>query len=398
MKRAALTIAAIASLGASIAFAAEPPPETDAKTVLGANAKGDTWTVAPTVRSDGFVRLFAVETPYGDFQVNGQRRMDERIQELRALQVLEKMSNATVFVEAIGEAGLAPIRFGRDLVLDPVETTGNLVSGIGNMFDKVVTEVERSGSSRDSFVESVVGVKKAMRELAFELKVDPYSDFTPLRDGLEDVARVMAAGDISVSAAISVIPGGAGIAVSATSRASNLANPIRDKSSAEIAAIVAGKLAALGVGDAAVERFIENTAYSPGDQFAIAEALGALKADNSAGYILRAAEADSADVAKFNRYRAELLAKQSAKLGTLKEFYVVSEFALNRDAAGGLVAAFPFDGLAWTETVARSMTDLSKEIATRGETKAPVFATTGKISPMAEAELKKRGWKIMTLE
>ena len=237
-----------------------------------------------------------------------------------------------------------------------------------------------------------------MRELAFELKVDPYTDFTPLRDGLEDIARVMAAGDISVSAATSVIPGGAGIAVSASSRASGLANPIRDKSSAEIDAIVMSKLKTLDVDDPTIESFLKNTSYSPGDQFAIAESLETLKAGNSTAYILRAAQADSADVAKFHRYRAELMAKQSARLGTLKEFYVVTEFALNRNADGGLVAVFPFDGLAWTETVAKSLTALSQEIATRGETKAPVFATTGKLSPVAEAELKKRGWKIMTLD
>lgn len=398
MNRRTLGIAAVLVAFATPAFAAEPPPETDANTVLDTNAKGDTWTVAPAVRSDGFVRLFAVQTPYGDFQVNGQRRMDERIQELRALQALEKMSSAKVFVDAVGEAGLAPIRFGRDLILDPVETTGNLVSGIGNMFDKAVSEVENSGSSRDSFVESVVGIKKAMRELAFELKVDPYTDFTPLRDGLEDVARVMAAGDISVSAAISAIPGGAGIAVSATSRASNLANPIRDKSSAEITTIVETKLKALSVDEPAIDSFVRNTHYSPGDEYAIAEALEALNAANSAAFVSRAAQADSTDVAKFQRYRAELLAKHSAKLGTLKEFYVVAEFALNRDASGGLVAAFPFDGLAWTDTVARSLTTISTEIATRGETRPPVFATTGKVSPIAEAELKKLGWKLQKLE
>jgi len=399
MTRHALAVAFVAfvSTGA-LARAAEPAPETSAKSVLGADAKGENWTVAPAVRSDGFVRLYAVETPYGDFQVNGHRRMSERLQELRALKALEEMSETEVFADAVATAGLAPIRFGRDLVLDPVETTGNLVSGIGNMFDRAVDEVEHAGASRDSFVESIVGVKKAMRELAFELKVDPYTDFTPLRDGLEDIARVMAAGDISVSAATSVIPGGAGIAVSASSRASNLANPIRDKSSAEIAAVVTAKLKALDVDDATIESFLQNTSYSPGDQFAVAEALEVLKAGNSAAFVLRAAEAASADVAKFHRYRAELMAKQSSRLGTLKEFYVVSEFALNRDAGGGLVAAFPFDGLAWTETVSKSLTALSREIATRGETKAPLFATTGKISAVAEAELKKRGWKIMTLE
>lgn len=378
--------------------AAEQAPEVQAKAVLGDNAKGDNWTVAPAVRGDGFVRIFAVETPYGDFQVNGERRMEERVQELRALKALEKMSSATVFVEAVGTAGLAPIRFGRDLILDPVETTGNLVSGIGNMFDRAVDEVEHSGASRDSFVESIVGMKKAMRDLAFELKVDPYTDFTPLRDGLEDVARVMAAGDISVSAGISAIPGGAGIAVSATSRAGNLANPIRDKSSAEIASIVEKKLKALGVALGTIESFVENVSYSPGDIYAIAVALETLEADNSKAYVARAAQADSADVAKFNRYRAELLVEHSAKLGTLKEFDAVAEFALNRSGDGGLVAAFPFDGLAWTDTVRASLTDLSKEIAKRGETNKPVFATTGKVTPAAQAELAKLGWTLVSLD
>lgn len=386
------------ALATSLLHAAEPPPEMTAASTLGTDAKGANWTVAPTVRSDGFVRLYAVETPYGEFQVNGHRRMSERLQELRALKMLEEMSETEVFADAVAAAGLAPIRFGRDLVLDPVETTGNLISGIGNMFDRAVDEVENAGVSRDNFVESIVGIKKAMRELAFELKVDPYSDFTPLRDGLEDIARVMAAGDISVSAAVSVIPGGAGVAVSATSRASTLANPIRDKSSAEIAALVATKLKALVVSNSVIESFVENRNYSPGDQFAIAEALEALKASNSSAFLLRAAQADSADVAKFQRYRAELLAKQTQRLGTLTEFYVVAEFALNRDAKGGLVAAFPFDGLAWTETVSKSFTELSREIATRGETKPPLFATTGKLSPVAEAEMKKRGWKILTLD
>ena len=85
---------AIAALivAAPLSQAAEPPPETTATSVLGAEVKGANWTVAPTVRSDGFVRLYAVETPYGDFQVNGHRRMSERLQELRALKLLEEMS------------------------------------------------------------------------------------------------------------------------------------------------------------------------------------------------------------------------------------------------------------------------------------------------------------------
>jgi hypothetical protein len=396
----AMKIAAAAAIAvlAVTAPTAEKPPAFQAVSVLGTDAKGPNWTVSPEVRSDGFVRLYTVETTYGKFQVNGHRRMQDRLQELRALAVLEEMSDTKAFADALGSAGLAPIKFGRDLILDPVETTGNLFSGIAGMFDRTVSEVEHSDASRDGFVESVTGVKKAMRELAFELKVDPYTDFTPLQEGLVDVARVMAAGNLSISAAISAIPGGAGIAVSATSTASGLANPIRDKSSAEIAELVTIKLKALGVAEDVIEQFVENTAYSPGDLYVIAEALTTLGAANADAYVRLAAAVQSDDAAKFNRYRAELLARKSASLGNLKEFYAVREFALNRDAKGTLVAAFPFDGLAWTETVERSVGAISQELATRGETRPPVFATTGKLTPRAEAELKKRGWKLVALD
>jgi hypothetical protein len=395
--RLSAAFALLLVVSAAGAVAPEKPAELSAATLLGASVKGPNWTVKEAVHSDGFVRLYAVETPYGAFQVNGQRRMSERLTELEALHKLEQMSSTEVFAEALGEAGLAPIRFGRDLILDPVETTGNLFSGIANMFDRTVSEVENSGASRDDFVESVAGVKKAMRALAFELNVDPYTDFTPLRDGLADVARVMAAGDLSVTAAISAIPGGAGVAVSATQTASALAVPIRDKSSAEIAEIVTKKLKPLGVAGDVIEVFVENRAYSPADTYAIAVALETLSASNSEAFVRRAANADSADVAKFNRYRAELSAKHSATLGTLKEFYVVSEFALSRNEKGALVAVFPFDDLAWTESAAKRLSGISQELASRGETQAPVLATTGKVSRAAAAELKRRGWKIVAL-
>lgn len=398
MKLVVAATLAFAAAAAAPSALVETAGEVPAMTVLGAKVKGQNWTITGNVRGDGFAKIYAFETPYGHFQVNGERRMNERLQELTALQALEEMSDTDTFADAVANAGLSPVRFGRDLVLDPVETTGNLITGIGNMFDRAVIEVEQSSSSRDSFVDSVVGVKKAMREIAFQLKVDPYTDFTPLRDGLQDVARVMAAGDLSVSAAISAIPGGAGIAVSATSRASTLANPIRDKSSAEIAAIVAKKLTARGVDAEAVKAFLKNEAYSPGDLYAIADALEKLNAENSSAYVLLASKAQSVDVAKFHRYRAELLVKTSAKLGDLKQFDIVSDFALNRDAAGGLVAAFPFDGLRWTETVSRSLTALSEEVAKRGETKKPVFATTGTLSTLAADQLEKRGWKVVTLD
>ena len=377
------------------ASAIELAPDANATSLLGADVQGDNWTVAPLVHSDGFVWIFSVKTPYGDFQVNGLRRMKDRVQELRALQLLEKMSRTKAFGDAMVGAGLAPIRFGRDLVLDPFETVGNLVSGVGKLFDTVVSSVQNPGGGRDPFFDSVTGITKAERELALELGVDPYSDFTPLRSGLEDVAQVAAAGSLPVTAAISIIPGGAGIAIGSVSTASQVSGAVYNHTSREIAEIVTHTITGLGVDKALARKFVNNSFYSPADEVAISEALAHLNAANSTAFIGSAATAGSFDVAKFNRYRAEFLAQESIHLGTLKSFVLVSGFALNRDASGRLVAAFPFDELGWTDTVSGSMTRLSGDVAALHETRPAVLASSGVFSPLAKAELKRLNWEVV---
>ena len=86
------------------------------------------------------------------------------------------MSRSDEFGKALTNAGLAPIRFGRDLILDPVETTGNVVSGIGKMFANVAAGVSGRGGGRNSALGSITGETAAERELAFRLGVDPYTD------------------------------------------------------------------------------------------------------------------------------------------------------------------------------------------------------------------------------
>lgn len=395
--RAVLIASAFVLVSASVR-AAEPAPQAAAALLLGADAVGENWTVAPLVRSDGFVWVFAVQTPYGDFTVSGLRRMKERAAELRALHALELMSRTEAFGNALVNAGLGPIRFGRDLVLDPVDTMGNLASGVGRIFDKVVSNVENPGGGRDPFFDSITGITKAERDLAFALNVDPYTDFKPLRTGLEDVAQATAAGDLPITVALSTISGGAGIAVRATSTASDVAAPYYLSTSRQIAEIVTTKLQGLGVDEATTVKFVENTFYSPVDELAIAGALETLGAANASVFIARAAVADSFDVAKFNRFRAELLAKDNVRLGTLKEFVLVSGLALNRDASGRLVAAFPFDHVAWSDMVSSSLTRLSADIGAQGEARPPLFASAGAMSQMSQAELKTLGWETMDLD
>ena len=380
------------------AHALEPGAQASAVSLLGPNITGRKWAVVPLVQNDGIIWIFTVKTSYGDFQVNGLHRMQDRLQELRALESLEKMSRSKAFARATVRAGLAPVRFGRDLILDPFETVGNLFSGVGKTLDTVAASAAHPGAGRDPFFDSVTGITKVERELALKLGVDPYSDFKPLRSGLEDVAQVTTAGALPVTAGFAVISGGAGLAVSGASTASQISTVVYSHTSRELFELITVTLKGLKVDDAATKKFIDNAFYSPADEFAIAEALKSIGASNSTAFVENASKAVSFDVAKFTRYRAELLARESVHLGTLQSFLPVGGFVLNRDASGRLVAAFPFDTFSWTGSVSGNIVRLSAAVAAQQETISPLFASVGAISAIANVELRKLGWQTQKLD
>jgi hypothetical protein len=379
------------------AGAVEQLADADANALLGADVQGPNWTADPVVARNGFSRTYALTTPYGKFDVEGDRRLRDRLAELRALDQLEKVSRTEVFVEALAKAGLAPLRFGRDLITNPLETAGNLFSGVANIFDRAAAEVYQRDASRDGTVESILGVQKARREIAFALGVDAYTDFKPLDGALSDVAGAMAAGDISVTAAFSAIPGGAGVAVSGTATADQISARVRDKTSAEIAMTVQTGLEGLGVEAGVIREFLENQFFTPADQLAIADALKTMKAKDSGLFVARAAQANSVDKAKFLRARAEVTAANSGKLGGLVAFVSFADYTLARNAKGQLVAVFPFDEIAWTGLVEKSFGRLTAEVGTLGEREKPLLAHTGPVTPEAAAELAKLGWQTIRI-
>jgi hypothetical protein len=378
--RLATGFAAISLAIASPAAAFEAPPEGTVAPFLGAAAQGPGYKVNASVPSDGFLRVFIFETPYGRFEVPGVEFAKQRVRELQALRRLEQMSESDVFTKSLGQAAMAPVRFGSALVTDPGATLNRTVSGIGNMFDRLGA-----------------GIDTARRQLAVELGVDPYTDFQPLVQRLETIAKASALGGLSVKAALMALPGAGGAIVSTTATASSVQDTLREKTSAQIVQQVKATLKRLNVSAASSARLVGNKLYTPADLLIMSNALATLKAGNTELFIARAAEADGRDVAFFQRQRAVLLAAKSATLGGIVEFVSVAGFPLNRTRDGTIVALFPLDDVTWVETSARAFAAVTERLRQIGYQKSPVLATTALVTPMAEEELKKLGWTIVAL-
>ncbi len=153
---ASCCIAATAAL-AGPALANEMPPEVSAASLLRGNEKGPNYTVLSPVQSDGLMRIFQVETPYGTYRVHGDAQLKTRIRELAAVRRLETMKASDTFVKSLGQAAAAPLKYGADLITDPKETLTRSVSGIANMFDRIGSGVRNQGASRDNVATSLWG-------------------------------------------------------------------------------------------------------------------------------------------------------------------------------------------------------------------------------------------------
>ncbi|MEA3026042.1 MAG: hypothetical protein QOF91_1327 [Alphaproteobacteria bacterium] len=374
--------------------ALESPKPAPAAKFLGAAVRGSNYAVRPIARSDGIMRIFEVETPYGAFQFDGVEFTKMRLQELNAVAALERMSQSEAWAKSFGRAVVAPVKLGVDFVINPVDAFGRSMTGISNMFDRANASLSNQSSNRDTLADSLLGVSDAQRQLAVELGVDPYSDFPPLAQRLRQMAGAMAGGQLTVRAGLAAVTGGIGIGISAASNVEQAKDTLRDKTAAQVIVEVRGILAGLDVPEDMINRLVENRNYTPADLLIMSRALAQLGVQNTAAFVNRATDAASRGEAYFHRNRAELLAARRPELGGIVAFTTVVGHAVNITRDGRAIAVFPFDDLAWTELPARTFRAATAELRRGSPKGGAVFATTGQVTPVAAAEIKKLGWTI----
>ena len=374
-----------------------PKPEPAAK-FLGPAASSSNYTVKPMVRSDGVMRIFDVDTPFGQFAFDGVEFTKLRLHELDAVAALEKMSQSDRMGSAFGRAALGPVKFGADLITNPAGTVERSVNGITNMFDRMGAGLANNRADRDSVLDSVLGVSDTQRELAVELDVDPYTDFPPLAQRLKQMAAAMAGAGLPVRAGLSLVPGGVGIAVSSVATVSSAKDMLRDRSAAQIITEVRAILIALDIPEETTSRLVENRNFTPADLLIMALALKKLNAQNTEIFVERAATANTRNVAFYHRRRAQILAARSVELGGIVSFVSAGGQPINVTRNGNVVAAFTVDDIAWTELQQRTFVGATNEIRRTHPGKTPILATTGAVSPMAAGEIGKLGWKIVQLK
>jgi hypothetical protein len=403
-----LALRAFAPLGLLLAQTAalpaqtvEQPPSFNAAQIPGIKRVGENYTVRNPVKSDGILRVYVLATPYGDITVQGDEMLRMRINELKALAALEKLSNSESFGKALAEAGLSPIKFAGGLITNPVGTVQNTFAGVGNFFGRMSSDMNNAGKTPDDAMASLFGVTDQRRLLAAAYGVDPYTDLAPLAEKLQVLSQAAATGGLVVTGALMAVPGGAGIVVSNLSTANKLNDlgleeVARKYTAAQILDINRGLLKKMDVDDELSNKLLSNTNYTPLDMAAMVAALDSMSAvRNRDVFVARAAAADGRAIAYVMRRTAELMADDYRKRGGYIRFVSLAAFPYVVTRDGRVTALLPIDALSWTRDTAVGFTQVSNERKRVAPNARGELRITGMATAMAKERLKAQGWTVL---
>jgi hypothetical protein len=404
-----VAVLALASAALAVAAAYEPPRVFKAQELLtAAQIKGPHHTVAPEVKTDGYFCEFEIRSDYGAMAAEGKSLLLARLNEIRALGELDKVSKSEVFVKAAGQS-LANVGKG---VVATAENPEATAKGIGKGLKRFGTnlgrsakgaaedatdsqkkegEPEKSGGEKaagaaESTGKSVLGVSKSYRRWAQKVGVDPYTSNELLRKRLDEIAEVDAAGAVATKVVVPIPP-----VVSTTAGVGNL---VWGKDPQELAKLNEQRLKELGVADAVAKRFLGNKNLSPTDQTRIVAALYAVKAKGSAAYVDAASRTKIEREALFFAEGPEMMQRVNAKAKVV-EILPDSRALVGKLADGRAVVFLPVDWIGWTQAFEQA----AREVAARA--RAELGATklelrmSGRMSDVAKQEMASLGWTVV---
>lgn len=234
---------------------------------------------------------------------------------------------------------------------------------------------------------SFMGIGKAHRELARDLKVDPYSDNAVLQTELNRVAQV--AGSVGkVTKILIPIPSIVGTAASVNDMVWSL-------SPMDLLIQNEEKLEAMGYTDEQIEAFFSNEVLSPSERTAFVAALESLDTAKGKEVLLNIVNSTESQVEGEFVVRSALFAQlYHQNVEPITGFIAPPEGLVPvaiTESENGLVLA-PVDHLLWTEEVAAAADRLGKLIDDHGTTGENLMWVDGRVSDIALVGLNATGW------
>jgi hypothetical protein len=411
MKRSFFLLASLLVISQALGqqIPTEPPPTVPASQLLpAAILTGTDYGIGPQVQTDGLAGIFELYTQFGDYECAGREMLYLRLQELRAIEQIDRVSKTGAFEKAItqgaiGEPVEAVVKIGKNPVgsfeeapLGAAHLVGEIVGGFGS-FGMAVGKAAGIGKSdqpkgspkpppgRDD----PIGYNVARNQWAQQFHVDPYTTNRPLALRLNHLGMISFSMD-KVSGAVSGFAvGGFGPVAEYLSYLPDVDEHLLTKPPKDIDKYNTQRLAGLGASKRDIAPLMNNGWFSPTLQTRFVNDLVKLKsAANIPAAITLAANVESEEQARFVCESLELLARSDATLPQPWQMQTFGGMAAMTGSDGTLIVAAPADLISWTAVIA--------SLAARphpGVGHAMIY-TNGLLTDGAKAGFASLGWGI----
>lgn len=336
--------------------------------------------------------IYRVRTPNGTEQVTGTVSMLERITELDAVTTLESMKKSDVYTDALKSSAKAPVNYGKALIDDPGGTLKDSARGLGGFLADVGYSIVSDDPSQENVAKTGLGHAAAMRSFAFELGVNPYTRYEPLRELMGEVSWAAVGGGLTVGAAFRAVRNTPGSVLTITKTANTGRVLVRDKSPRELHNRNEESLRGMGMSDSLIETLLDNYSFDPEAETRLVVALESMKGvEGREGALSRAALADSHNTADLMRDWMELIAAYHTDVQPIAGLAIVSTGIFPIDKDGRAHAVFPTDYVSAAPNVQSHLEDVTGKVKAAGYTPGPMFVT-GVVEPTMVSALEKMGW------
>jgi hypothetical protein len=359
---------------------------------------GPNYRVQPKVKNDGVMNTYGLETSEGSLRVESTAHLLMRIAELNAMQKLAEMEKTEVFKDALVKSAKAPINTAKGLVTEPVETVKGVATGIGNWFTDVGRSITSDDPHQPGVLSTAVGYAPVKRAFAYDLGVDPYTDYEPLQDQLSAIARVAFAGGLTPKLAFAALQKPAPTAsavLRVTSTADGMRKLVRDKSPAELESINDEKLEAMGVPNDIRKEFLRNPAFNPQEETLLVGELDSMQSVAGRELIIAtAAQVTQPSVARQKRLQVQMMSQYVAAEKRPARIVVLSGSPFLLTGEGVIVGLAPLDYVAWTPALQHKVNAVQADLDAMAGIKGKQLWLEGVFTDAARQNLTAHGWQL----
>ena len=345
---------------------------------------GPNFKVDEKVVNDGFLNHYKIQSPFENYEAVTNFILKKRIREIAAIEAMKKIDTTDTASTSVVDSGKKTAAGVKHLFTHPKDSLEGAAKGAGSLFDRAGEALKSDPSqTEDSRVQQLIGYSKSKRDIAVKFGVDVYSENRALQDELNRLAWADYGGGIGVSAALAVVPGGAGIVLSVSGAARLLNDAINMTPPTELRHQNRKKLIDMGMDPDTIELFINNSAFSPRNQTWLVASLDKMKGVSNRELFLKVAlQANDSTMSLLITHMAVMCAGYHARIAPVEHLFPIARILYAKDRSGKIVLVIPTDHILWSERFAGAVTEMQEK---NNGAKLELW-TAGDVSPQATGQ------------